>query len=122
MTFRHATLPARLSFPEADKSADDRSFFKEHFPNLLPKRYLRCNLYGRTKILYVLTHIGGHQGFPAFLNEYHLTDAFQTAHLSDEGFHDYQRDHGQKHLVSADIVQFKYDKALVGKIQIPCPN
>ena len=69
------------------------------------------------KIAYVLTHIGGHQGFPAFLNEYHFADAFQTAHLGDEGFHDYQRDHGQKHLVSADIVQFKYDKAFVGKIQ-----
>ena len=54
---------------------------------------------------------------PAFLNEYHLADAFQTAHLGDEGFHDYQRDHGQKHLVSTDIVQLKYDKALVGKIQ-----
>ena len=49
--------------------------------------------------------VGGHKGFPTFLDQYHLADSFQTAHLGDEVLHDDQRHHRQQHLVAADVVQ-----------------
>ena len=72
---------------------------------------------GLKKVLDVFAHIGGHQGFPAFLYQYHLTDTFEPAHLGDESFHNDQCHHRKKHFVAADIVQFEYDEPFACQVQ-----
>ena len=55
-------------------------FLGDHyrFPKVFPD--------GLEQISYIFTHVRRHQGLPAFLDQYHFPDAFQLAHLADEGF------------------------------------
>ena len=72
---------------------------------------------GLEKVQNIGTHVGGHQCFPALLDQHDLADAFQPAHLGDEGLHDNERHHRQQHLVGGDVVQLEHDEALVRQVQ-----
>ena len=77
--------------------------------------HLLCHYHGLTEILSdgfkeildVFTHVGGHQGFPTFLNQYHLADSPELSHLGNKGFHDNKRNHRKQDLVGGNVVQFK---------------
>ena len=75
---------------------------------------------GFKEILDVFTHVGGHQGFPTFLNQYHLADSPELSHLGNKGFHDNKRNHRKQDLVGGDVVQFKDYEPFVRQVQFPC--